>query len=68
MPSKIVVLGEQINRQTSLETRTMNEEVILKIFLTAVTPKMPKMPKVRRVSLTSCVSSLLNGAKASVPS
>jgi hypothetical protein len=65
VPSKIVVLGEQINRQTSLETRTMNEEVILKIFLTAVTPKMPK---VRRVSLTSCVSSLLNGAKASVPS
>jgi hypothetical protein len=41
----------------------MNEVVILKKFLTAVTPKMHK---VRRASLTSCVSSLLNGAKASV--
>ena len=41
----------------------MNEVVILKKFLTAVTPKMHK---VRRASLASCVSSLLNGAKASV--
>jgi hypothetical protein len=41
----------------------MNEVVILKKHLTAVTPKMHK---VRRASLTSCVSSLLNGAKASV--
>ncbi|MEP1445561.1 MAG: hypothetical protein ABJK37_05510 [Paraglaciecola sp.] len=41
----------------------MNEVVILKKFLTAVTPKMHK---VRRASLTSCVSSLLNGATASV--
>ena len=41
----------------------MNEVVILKKFLTAVTTKMHN---VRRASLTSCVSSLLNGAKASV--
>jgi hypothetical protein len=41
----------------------MNEVVILKMYLTAVTPKMHK---VRRASLMSCVSSLLNGAKASV--
>ena len=41
----------------------MNEVVILKKFLRAVTPKMHK---VRRASLTSCVSSLLNGAKATV--
>ncbi|WJG09733.1 IS4 family transposase [Aliiglaciecola sp. LCG003] len=43
----------------------MNEVVILKKFLRAVTPKMHK---VRRASFTSCVSSLLNGAKASVTS
>ena len=41
----------------------MNEVLILKKFLTAVTPNMHK---VRRASLASCVSSLLNGAKASV--
>jgi len=41
----------------------MYEVVILKTFLTAVTPKISK---VRRASLISCVSSLLNGAKASV--
>jgi hypothetical protein len=58
-----MVLGDQINRQTSLKTNTMNEVVILKKFLSAVTPKMHK---VRRAALASCVSSLLNGAKASV--
>ena len=41
----------------------MNEVVILKKFLTSVTFKMHK---VRRAALTSCVSSLLNGATASV--
>jgi hypothetical protein len=41
----------------------MNEVVILKTFLTAVTPKMYK---VRRAALTNCVSSLLDGAKVSV--
>jgi chemotaxis receptor (MCP) glutamine deamidase CheD len=41
----------------------MSEVVILNTFLKAVTPKMHK---VRWASLTSCVSSLLNGAKASV--
>jgi hypothetical protein len=51
---------DQINRQTSLKTNTMNEVVILNKFLTSV---MPKMHKVRRASLTSCVRSLLNGAK-----
>jgi hypothetical protein len=40
-----------------------NEVVILKTFLTAVTHKMHK---VRPAALASCVSSLLNGAKASV--
>ena len=60
-----MVFGDQINRQTSLKTHTMNEVVILKKFLTAVTHKMHK---VRRAALASCVSSLLNGAKASVTS
>jgi hypothetical protein len=58
-----MVLGDQINRQKSLKTNTMNEVVFLKTFLTAVTPNMHK---VRRASLASCVSILLNGAKASV--
>jgi hypothetical protein len=43
-----MVLGDQINRQTSLKTNTMNEVVILKKFLSAVTPKMHK---VRRAAL-----------------
>jgi hypothetical protein len=58
-----MVFGDQINRQKSLKTNTMNEFVILKKFLTAVTPNMHK---VRLASLASCVSSLLNGAKASI--
>jgi hypothetical protein len=58
-----MVFGDQINRQKSLKTHTMNEVVTLKKFLTAVTPNMHK---VRLASLASCVSSLLNGAKASV--
>jgi hypothetical protein len=58
-----MVFGDQINRQKSLKTNTMNKVVILKKFLTAVTPEMHK---VRRASLTSCVSSLLNVPKASV--
>jgi hypothetical protein len=58
-----MVFGDQINRQKSLKTNTMNEVIILKTFLTAV---MPNMHKVRRASLASYVSSLLNGAKASV--
>jgi hypothetical protein len=41
----------------------MNEVIILKTFLTVFAPKRHK---VRRTSLTSCVSSLLNAAKASV--
>lgn len=41
----------------------MNELVILKKFLTAVTPKMHKG---RRAALANCVISLLNVAKASV--
>jgi hypothetical protein len=58
-----MVFSDQINRQKSLKTNTMNEVVILKKFLSDVTPKMHK---VRRAALASCVSSLLNGAKASV--
>jgi hypothetical protein len=58
-----MVFGDQINHQTSLKTHTMNEVVILKTFLSAVTLKMHN---VRRASLASCVSRLLNGAKASV--
>jgi hypothetical protein len=58
-----MVFGDQINRQTLLKTNTMNKVIILKKFFTSVTPKRHK---VRRASLTSCVSSLLNGAKASV--
>ena len=58
-----MVFGDQINRQKSLKTHTMNEVVTLKKFLTAATPNMHK---VRLASLASCVSSLLNGAKASV--
>jgi hypothetical protein len=57
-----MVFGDQINRQKSLKTNTMNEVLNLKKFLAAV---MPNMHKVRRASLASCVSSLLNGAKAS---
>jgi hypothetical protein len=53
-----MVFGDQINRQKSLKTHIMNEVVILKTFLTAVTHKMHK---VRREALASCVSSLLNG-------
>jgi hypothetical protein len=58
-----MVFGDQINHQKSLKTHTMYEVVTLKKFLTAVTPNMHK---VRLASLASCVSSLLNGAKASV--
>jgi hypothetical protein len=58
-----MVFGEQINRQKSLKTNTMSDVVILKKFLTAVTPNMHK---VKQASLASCVGSLLNGAKVSV--
>jgi hypothetical protein len=50
----------------------MNEFIILRTFLTAFTPKIHKIHKIHKVhkvgraSLTSCVSSLLNGTKASV--
>lgn len=60
-----MVSGDQINRQTSLKTDTMNEATILNKFLAVVTPKMHK---VRRASLASSVSSLLRGANASVTS
>jgi hypothetical protein len=58
-----MVAGVQSNRQQSLKANAMNELVILKTFLAAVTPNMHK---VRRASLASCVSSLLNGAEASI--
>jgi hypothetical protein len=58
-----MVAGDQSNRQQSLKTNAMNGLVILKTFLAAVTPNMHK---VRRASLPSCVSSLLNGAKANI--
>ena len=56
------MFGDQINRQTSLKTDTMNA-VVLNKLLTTVTPKMHK---VRRAALTSCVSRMLNGAKARI--
>ncbi|MEQ3659278.1 MAG: IS4 family transposase [Glaciecola sp.] len=60
-----MVSGDQINRQTSLKTNTMNERAILKNLLSIVTPRMHK---VRRQALQECTNSLLNGAHASVTS
>ena len=57
--------GDQINRQKSLKTKTMNEASILNKFLAVVTPDMHK---VRRASLKSCINSLLKGSNASVTS
>jgi hypothetical protein len=41
-----MVFGDQITRQKSLKTNTMNEVFILKKFLTAVTPNMHKVRRV----------------------
>jgi hypothetical protein len=50
-----MVLVDQFNRQTLLKTNTINEVVILKNFLAAVTPKMHK---VRRALFTITVNKL----------
>jgi hypothetical protein len=42
-----MVLDDQINRQTSLKTSTMKEDVILKKCLTAVTPKIHEVGSLR---------------------